>query len=112
LQIAFHTEAIRKVCENEEEAKTQFGTEVTEALKHRLADIRAARSPKDLVAGRPRPAHDSRHMIIDLREGYQILVKANHPKYPKSDTDELDWTKISRIKIILIEKEDEQQQRI
>jgi hypothetical protein len=112
LQLAFHTETIRRVCENEEEAKTEFGPEAAEALKRRLADMRAARTPKDLVAGRPRPGHDSKQMIIDLLDGYQIIFKANHPKYPKTGIDELDWTKVSRIKIMSIEKEDESQQRI
>jgi hypothetical protein len=112
LLLAFHTETIRRVCESEEEAKTEFGPIAAEALKRRLADMRAARTTKDLVAGRPRLGNDSKQMIIDLPDGYRIRFKANHPKYPKTDIDELDWTKVSRIKIMSIEKEDEPEHRI
>jgi hypothetical protein len=106
LELAFHTKSIRSICESEEQAKRELGAEVADALKHRLADMRAATSPKDLVAGRPRTGVDGQHMVIDLCGGHRIVFKANHPNYAKSDTDELDWARVSRIKIMQIETED------
>jgi len=105
LELAFHTKSIRSICESGDQAKRELGAEVSKALKHRLGDMRAATSPKDLVAGRPRIGADGQHMVIDLCDGHRIVFKANHPNYPKRDTDELDWARVSRIKIMRIESE-------
>ena len=106
MELAFHTKSIRSICESEEQAKLELGDSVAEVLKHRLADMRAARTPKDLVAGRPRIGADGKHMVIDLRGGHVIVFKANHPNNPNNDADGLDWARVSRIKIMRIESED------
>ena len=78
-------------------------------LKHRLADMRAARSPSDLIAGKPRamPGADREFMVIDLHEGYQIEFSTNHPNNPRTEAGGLDWTRVSRIKILRIGGGDE-----
>ncbi len=105
MELAFDSKSLRAVCENEAEAKLELGATVAEILKHRLADLRAATSVKDLVAGRPRISADREHMIVDLCDGYRIVFKANHPKNPKSDTEDVDWERVSRIKILRIESD-------
>ena len=112
MELAFHTKSVRGTCENEDQAKVELGVEVAEALKHRLADMRAARSPKDLVAGRPRIVADGQEMAIDVCEGYRIIFKANHLDCPSNDMGGVDWAKVSRIKIMRIESEDESRPRI
>lgn len=67
--------------------------------------MRAAISPKDLVAGRPRIGADGQQMVLDLCDGYRIVFKANHPKNPKSETEDVDWERVSRIKILRIERD-------
>jgi plasmid maintenance system killer protein len=106
LELAFHTKSIRTVCESGDEAKRELGAEVAAALRNRLADMRAAKSPKDLVVGQPRIGADSQHMIVDLCDGHRIVFKANHANYPKNESNELDWARVSRIKIMRIESED------
>jgi hypothetical protein len=64
------------------------------------------------VAGRPCMGPDGQHMAIDLCDGHRIIFKANHPNYPRNDIDELDWARVSRIKIMRIESEDVSQPRI
>lgn len=86
-------------------AKRQLGAKVAEILKHRLADLRAATSPKDLVASLPREldSGDSQHMAVDLCDGYRIVFSANHSNNPRTETGDLDWARVSRIKILRIE---------
>lgn len=103
MELAFDSKSIRTICESEAQAKFELGASVAEVLKHRLADMRAARSPMDLVIGRPRICADGLHMVIDLCDNHRIVFKANHPNNPKTATDELDWSKVSRIKILRIE---------
>ena len=85
---------------------SELGTRVAEVLKRRLADIRAATSVEDLVAGRPRElAGSDPHMIVDLSDGYYIVFGANHPNNPMTESGDLDWTRVSRVKILRIEND-------
>ena len=106
MQLAFHSPLLRTVCESERIARDELGGPVAEVLKHRLADMAAATSVTDLVAGRPRvlggTARDE--MAVDLCEGYVIAFAANHTKNPATGTGDLDWKRVSRIKILRIER--------
>ena len=82
-----------------------LGHEVSEMLQHRLADMVAAASPVELIAGKPRVSNNSSEMIIDLRDGYSLLFGANHPKTPLTGDGLIDWAKVSRIKIMGIGRE-------
>jgi hypothetical protein len=106
LELAFDSKSLRTLCESEAIATRQLGPEVAEAVKHRLADLRAATSVKDLVAGRLHKLDgtDSRYMVVDLCNDYQMIFCANHPKNPMTKSGELDWAKICRIKILRIER--------
>ena len=108
LELAFETRPLRTICENESHAKCEFGSTVAEALKHRLADLRAATSIIDLVAGRPRVSDgaNSQHMVVDLCGGYRIVFCPNHPNNPVTESGKLDWPKATRIKILGIESDD------
>ena len=107
MELAFESKSLRTICESESHAKRELGPTVAEFLKRRLADIRAATSVKDLVVGRPREldTSDARHMVVDLCDGYRIVFAANHPKNPVTETGDLDWPMVSRVKIMRIEKD-------
>jgi hypothetical protein len=105
LQLAFNSEQLRTMCENETAAKNQMGAAASDSLKHRLADLRSATSILDLVAGRPRFLEDTEEqMVIDLDDGYHLLFCANHPNNPLTETGKLNWPRISRVKILRIEQ--------
>jgi hypothetical protein len=108
LEIAFDSKHLRTICESEAHAKDELGVTVAEMLKHRLADLRAAISIRDLVAGRPRLLEGTGDlcMTLDLSEGYRMVFCANHPKNPVATTGGLDWLRVSRVKIMRIERDD------
>lgn len=106
MELAFDSKSLRTICESSAHAERVLGPEVAEALKHRLADLRATSSIRDLIAGSPRrlePA-DSHLMCVDLSEGYRLVFTPNHPNNPTTQTGELDWARVSRIRILRIEK--------
>jgi len=107
LELAFESKALRTICESEDHAKRELGPEVAEVLKHRLADLRAGTSIYDLVAGRPRLLDNGDHqrMVVDLCNGYRVVLEANHPNNPVTEADRLAWVKISRIKVLRIESD-------
>jgi hypothetical protein len=105
LELAFESRPLRTICESALQAKLELGTAIAEILQHRLADLRAATTIRDIVAGRPRllDGTDSKQMAVDLCEGQRIVFCANHPNNPMTETGNLDWTRVSRIRILRIE---------
>ena len=106
LQLAFHSRSLRTICESEARAKRELEPSVADALQHRLADLRAATSIKDLVVGRPRPLDDGekQNMVVDLCDSHRLVFCANHPKNPLAESGKLDWQSVSRVKVLRIEK--------
>ena len=105
LELAFETKELRNICENEAEAKRQFGNAVAEVLKHRLADLDAATSPRDLIAGNPRIGPSNDVMTVDLSEDYHLVFTPNHPHNPTKAAGDIDWGKVSRIRILQIRRQ-------
>jgi hypothetical protein len=108
LELAFDSRALRTVCESEAEARRELGTAMADILKRRLADLRAATSVRDLVAGNPRVGPDGQIMLLDLADGYRLVIKANHINNPLTGTAGLDWEQVTRVKIIRIEGENDE----
>lgn len=75
---------------------------MTESLKHRLADLEAASTAADLVAGRSRAANPSGNYVIRLADGLCLEFAANHVKNPVDENGDVDWKKVSRIQIVRI----------
>ena len=107
LELAFYSKSLRTLCEDDQCAKEKFPPIVAEALKHRLADLKAASSPIELIAGRPRTMADPSggQLLIELEEGYRLIIVANHPDNPATDRGVLDWANVSRLKLLRIEND-------
>jgi hypothetical protein len=103
VELAFDSKSLRDICENEDQAEVELGAGVAEALKHRLADLRAAKSPRDLLVGQPRVVADGKEMILDLCDGRRMVFKPNHPM---TDTNPPNWDRVNRVKILRIETND------
>jgi plasmid maintenance system killer protein len=104
LELAFETKSIRTICESHLRAKDEFGDRVADVLKRRLADLDAATSVKDLVASPPYSVDGANcgHMAIDLCDEYLMVFCPNHRKNPTTASGELDWGRVTRIKIIRV----------
>ena len=79
MELAFESRELRSICEQEPIANDVLGVVVAEVLRHRLADLRAATSIDDLVAGSPHTVESEGicHIVVDLCRGCQIVLKAN-----------------------------------
>ena len=103
LELAFKTIRLRTICESKSEATRELGAKVARVLTHRLADLRAARSPVEIVVGHPRElGANGEHMAVDLVGDYRIVFCANHPKRRSDNSGIVDWSRVSRIKILRI----------
>ena len=105
MELAFESEKLRDICERESEAARKLGSTAAGMLRHRLADLEAAKSAKDLLAGQPRVAPDGVTMIIELSDGYKLAFVPNHLLNPTSSAGKIDWAKVSRVRIVSIDHE-------
>jgi len=100
VELAFETKWLREICESEAMARRTLGTHVAKALKRRLADLRAAPSVRDLPLGKPNPPSGT--YLFDLANGFSLHVSANHVKNPTHKSGDLNWAKITHVKILEI----------
>jgi proteic killer suppression protein len=107
LEIAFLTRALRKLCEHQAAAERELGNRVAGVLRRRVADLRAATSIGDLVAGRPCKVGDGHQqvMAVTLAEGFRMVFAANHYSLPLLESGGVDWSAVNRVKVLRIEKQ-------
>jgi hypothetical protein len=100
LELAFATKALRSICEQEEDAIRAFGDQVAVDLRARIADLRAADSVADMVAGHPRLIndHDPR-MIIAIMDVAEMVIRPNHPQLGRDTGGAFDWQRVHRVRI-------------
>jgi hypothetical protein len=105
LELAFETMALRDICESDEKARRKLGVKVAAGLKRRLSDFQAVESFEELPT--PRPKKNSNNCVFPLRGGWQLVVTGGHSTNPTLLSGRIDWPKVSRIKILRIEKANE-----
>lgn len=100
--LAFASKRLRQICEESSEADSEYGPAVAEQLRHRLADIEAASSPLDLLAGSPRFDDDGteQSFTVRLSGGFKVVLIPNHPKPPRDPAGKVDWKRVGRVKLI------------
>lgn len=108
LELAFANKSLRELCESKAQADRHLGPRVAQRLRRRLSDLRAATNVKDLVAGRPRELTGGRRgrMAVQLSSDSRLVFCANHAVLPVLATGDVDWSKVSRVKILSIGRDD------
>lgn len=105
MELAFDTLQLRTWCEDPDHTLSSVKPQVVEPLKNRLADLRVADSPLDLVAGSPRLINSRPPRVtILLGAGYSLNCVVNHNE-PRLDHDgRIDWRRVRRLRITSIKE--------
>jgi len=103
LELGFQTEALRNICEKEKIAKKRLGASVADALKRRLADLQSIDSVDELPLAKPKK--NSNNCTIDLTDGWRLVLAGGHGQNPTLSSGKIDWSQVTRVKIITIEKQ-------
>jgi hypothetical protein len=104
LEVAFSSKELRSTCESPARAKRQLGEAGAVALRRYLADLEAVETVAELIEmGLDFESLGSRVGLIrfELSEGRYLYCEVNHQHVPMSG-EAVDWTKVSRLKIIHI----------
>jgi hypothetical protein len=103
MELAFETVRLRRVCESDIEARKCFPEGTAEELQDRLADLRAATSVSDLVAGMPSlDAQPPGQIQFGLDGGYVLMCVGNHPRPPLTQEGLIDFRRMRRVKVVMI----------
>ena len=83
-----------------------LGLEVASRLKARLADLDVADTLSAIAVGRPRPAAsvDGPCIVLDLTSEMRLVLRVNHQKVPRRQDRTVDWSSVSRVKIMRIDE--------
>ena len=108
MELAFGTRQLRAICEDQGVADSNLNLLVSEQLRGRLADLHAARSIQELVAGRPKvDPDDQRILILELAEGFVLRLQVNHSNPPRLGDGTIDWSRVRRLRVVSIGGENE-----
>lgn len=102
--VAFQTETLRRICEDDTVATAQLGAPAASALRARLSDVRAASTIDDLFVGGPRLSGPMEELLtIDLGTHARSVWTANHVQLPMTEDGLVDWTRTTRVRLTSIE---------
>lgn len=103
MDISFETKALRDICEDQDRALLEFGSAVSSDLQACLADLVAVATVTEIPTGNPGPIDDpAQSYKVELSNGYRVVFCANHVRPPFTESGELDWPSVRRIKILEI----------
>ena len=105
LELAFATKELRDLCETESKAHRALGSKAAIKLHRRLADLRAATSVRDLVAGCPKELNNELQVVMQICRGYRVIFCANHNKVPLLKCGSVNWSEVTRVKILEIQND-------
>ena len=106
MELAFETVALRQICESDIEARKCYPEEMVEELHARLADMRAAASVSDLVAGTPSlDARPPASIRFSLDGGYELVCVGNHPRPTLTKDGLVDFGRMRRVRVVAILQE-------
>lgn len=107
MELAFATRRLRTLCSEVDEAVAAVGEDAADVLRDRIADLRAASSPVELLAGSPHLVGGENPMIVVVLTGTTRLVCAvNQQNVRRDESGEVDWRHVRRLRITAIEEAD------
>jgi proteic killer suppression protein len=105
MELLFKTQMLRTICEEEARAVSMLGVEAADRLRSRLADLRAAGTVSDLVAGNPSFSGDrNSELRIRLDDEHDIFCRPNHATPPTDSAGLIDWPRVHRLQVVEIEE--------
>ena len=104
LAITFATSALRELCSIVTKAKRELGETAAAVLIRRVADLRAASTICDLVAGNPTQLEVPTDWSIGLADGFLLHIRCAERNPPLDAHGNIDWTYVSRFKVMGVSK--------
>lgn len=104
MEIEIPDSGLRAICEQERTATKKLGRNCARKLRARLADLQAAVSVHELVAGRPHSLRGDRlgQFSVDLHGGVRLVFEPANDPIPEFEHGGIDWRKVTQVRIVFI----------
>lgn len=104
MDIEFSSPDLQALCEQQRLMTRQLGDNCGRKLRARVADLTAATSVAELVAGRPHPLKGDRagQFALDLYGGKRLVFEPAHNPVPTRKDGSLAWELVTKIRIVFI----------
>lgn len=109
LEVAFRTRKIRQICEEMRRADEALGAADADALRRQVADLLACGSIEDLQLLGPRlqVGEHTKCLYIDVSGTLRVRLGVNHMRPPMNEHGGIDWSRVTRVKIVELEQSHE-----
>lgn len=102
--ILFADHKLEQLCNTERTGRKKLGAGGARKLFSRLADLHAAATVDDLVAGRPHPLKGDRlgQFAVDLDGGRRRVFECANEPVPQHADGAIDWSRVTTVRIVYI----------
>lgn len=107
MDIIFKSKKLEKICNSEKEMLKQLGERRSKLLKRRLTELYSANTLEDIKHLPQARCHELKGSLkgvlsVDLDHPYRLLFEPAHNPLPVRADGGLDWSKVTKIKILEI----------
>jgi toxin HigB-1 len=104
VEVTFKDKNLQKLCAQQAYAQKKLGQVCARKLRSRLADLTAANSVQELVAGRPHSLKGDRagQFALDLDGGKRLVFEPANDPIPRKQDGSIDWAIVTHICIVFI----------
>lgn len=104
MHIFFHPK-IRRVCEDEKEARRKLGSENAKLLKRRLEDLASSITLEDMRNIQQARCHELKgiragQLAVNLKQPYRLIFEVADDPVPTLDDGGLDWKNVISVRIL------------
>ena len=107
MEINFASRKLQKACNSEKEMRARFGKPLAERLQQRLSELKAAETLEDVSRLPPARCHElsqdrEGQLAVVLVQPQRLIFETDHNPVPYKPDGGLDWTQVTRIRVIEI----------
>ena len=104
MEVTYLNSQLKKLCDKSREAQKKLGANCAKKLRTRLADLQAAESVTDLVAGKPHPLKGDRlgQYAVRLDGGRRLVFEPANESLPRKEDGGIDWSEVTAVRIVFI----------
>jgi hypothetical protein len=106
MELSFRTKALRDTCASGAMLNRKFGPALAEAIRRVLADLRAASSIQEVAPGDVAIDASGNGVTVKIGARHCLRLEPNHMPVPADGSGRVDWTLVSRVKLMGIEASD------
>ena len=101
MELTFRTRELRTLCQEHDKAVTKMGEPAADALRTRIADLRAVTYLSELPAARPSIIDGNPPQLhFELRAGWLLRMAVGHQDVPRTAEGGLDQTRVRRARVV------------